>query len=300
MTETALTPALRGARALVAVVLSVLLPGTGSCYLGRMTTAWLALAVAVCGPLLAAVLWRAELIGVRAVLALAGCALLLGHVGGAAGAAIEAWRGSVKRRFQTAVGYMLLATVLLIGLRTLSNQLLMSSFVVATIAMEPTFEYGDRVLVEPRPAGAAFRRGEVAIVRDPVSDEVYIRRVVALAGDQVELRGAELWIGGQPLASGTCPEVAAERCFVERSGDGLRYPVADAMGEAELHAQLTVPAGQVLVLRDRRDAHAPIEPLPADRLIGAVRVVWWSHNFGGVRRERIGRAPVLAGAAVSR
>jgi len=287
----------RGARAVVAAVLSVLLPGSGSCYLGRLGTAWAALTVAMVGPLLAALLWRAGAIGVWGVLALAGSALLLGHVGGAAGAAIEAWRGSVKRRFRTAVGYMLLATALLVGLRTLTNQLLMASFVVATIAMEPTFEYGDRVLVEPRPAGTRYRRGEVVIARDPVSEEHFIRRVVALAGDRVELRGAELSVDEQPLRSGVCTANQAERCFVESSADGMRYPVADEMGEAALPVQLTVPAGQVLLLRDRRDASAPAEPVPADHLIGNVRVVWWSHNFGGVRPERVGRLPVLSSAA---
>ncbi|MBN2361945.1 MAG: signal peptidase I [Deltaproteobacteria bacterium] len=288
------TRMLRGARALVAAFVSAMLPGAGSCYLGRLGTAWTALGVAVGGPLLAALLWRAGAIGVWGVLLATGGALALGHGGGAAVAAIEAWRGAVKRRFSIAAGFMLGASALLVGARTASNQWLMASFAVATIAMEPTLEYGDRILVEPRSAGAAYLRGEVVIVHDPSSGERFVRRVVALAGDRVELRDAELVVNGRPLRSGVCRAAYATRCFVESSADGLRYPVADEMGEATLREQLEVPVGQVLVMRDRRDASAPIAPIPAAHLVGAVRAVWWSHNFGGARPARIGRLPVLA------
>jgi signal peptidase I len=190
---------------------------------------------------------------------------------------------------------MLFAAALLVGLRTLSIQTLMASFAVATIAMEPTFEYGDWVLVEPRAVGADYRRGEVVIAVDVSSGEHVVRRVAALAGDRVVLRGAEVEVNGRLLRSGECAADYATRCFVERSVDGLSYPVADEMGEAMPFAQFEVAVDRVLVMRDRRNASAPVEPILSSQLVGAVRAICWSSHSGNLRPERIGRLPVLAG-----
>lgn len=148
--------------------------------------------------------------------------------------------------------------LLLMGLVVLAaRSSLADHYIVPSSSMEPTLVPGDRVFVDKTAYGVrvpftgfvlggdrSALRGEVVIFDSPADGTRLIKRVVAVAGDVVDLVDGHLSINGQPLAV---------------DGDGLLE------GFGERHARLDlrrgggpdltatqVPAGHVLVLGDFR------------------------------------------------
>lgn len=103
--------------------------------------------------------------------------------------------------------------------------------VVKGTSMEPTLYEGDVVLytrINPQ-----YRRGDVISVRIP-SGEYYVKRIIALAGDTVELKEGRVYINGEMLEESYSPgETAAV------SGGIVRYPY-------------TLQEGQIFVMGDNR------------------------------------------------
>ncbi|MBD2551346.1 signal peptidase I [Microcystis elabens FACHB-917] len=140
-------------------------------------------------------------------------------------------------------------------------------------SMLPTLQLQDRVLVEklsPR-FGAGVRPGRIVVFHPPAAlqqagydpDAALIKRVVAVAGDRVEVKDGRLWRNGSPAEP-----------------DWAREPMAYDL------EPLVVPPGQVLVLGDNRNASLDSHlwgPLPESDLIGtAIWRYWPLARFGPV------------------
>ncbi len=140
-------------------------------------------------------------------------------------------------------------------------------------SMLPTLQLQDRILVEkltPR-FGSGVRTGSIVVFQPPARLQeagydprtALIKRVVAVAGDQVEVRDGKLWRNGTPAEP-----------------DWAREPMAYAL------EPFVVPAGEVLVLGDNRNASLDSHlwgPLPEADLIGtAIWRYWPLARFGPV------------------
>lgn len=101
---------------------------------------------------------------------------------------------------------------------------------VSGVSMQPT--YRDGTMVVHFRLAKSYRVGDVASVKMP-SGEYYIKRVVAVAGDTVELIDGRVYVNG----------VAETGAYVNGEtlpqGEGVSYP-------------LTVPNGRIFVLGDNR------------------------------------------------
>jgi signal peptidase I len=141
-------------------------------------------------------------------------------------------------------------------------------------SMLPTLQLQDRVLVEklsPR-FGAGVRTGSIVVFHppEPLLQAGYdprsalIKRVVAVAGDRVEVREGRLWRNGRPAA-------------LDWSAEPMDYALAP----------LLIPPGQLLVLGDNRNASLDSHlwgPLPENELIGtAIWRYWPLARFGPIR-----------------
>lgn len=109
---------------------------------------------------------------------------------------------------------------------------------IASDSMAPTLEKGHHLVLDKLTYRfRAPRRGEIVAFRSPVGEEhESVKRVIAVAGDTVELREKKVWLNGEPQL-----EFYA---YYARPGEALQ---GDTMPPA------AVPAGTVFVLGDNRD-----------------------------------------------
>jgi signal peptidase I len=130
-------------------------------------------------------------------------------------------------------------------------------YVVPTGSMEPTLMPGDRVLVDKTAYGwrlpythvelggdASPRAGDVVIFDSPEDGTRLVKRVVAVAGDRVAVRGGHLEVDGRPLSPPGAPDV-------ERFPSGEVHLSLVHGGGPDLEPT-EVPPGRLLVMGDAR------------------------------------------------
>ena len=128
-------------------------------------------------------------------------------------------------------------------------------------SMESTLLQSDRVLVSKVDYRFGTPQPGDIVVFNPTTDVAipYVKRVVAIAGETVDLRGGRLYVNGQP------------RDFVGAHGSTTAQ-------SPEIHYPLTVPQGQFFAMGDNREASSDSRsfgPQPDDRIIGKVIVRFW-------------------------
>jgi signal peptidase I len=199
-------------------------------------------------------------------------------------------------------------------------------FYIPSESMMPILLKGDRLVVSkypygwswvspsfhilPRTEGRLFgrmpKRGDVVILTPPDRNIDYIKRVIGVPGDTVELVAGQLYLNGQavkrekvaPLrvpvdANAPCDRALADRrvtgqdgaqycelpIFRETLPDGPTYDTIDLGYTAvDDFAKITVPAGRVFLMGDNRDQSADSRVSLAEQGLGGP-VPW--ENIGG-------------------
>ena len=144
-----------------------------------------------------------------------------------------------------------------VGLLAAARDARANHYVVPGGSMQRTLQAGDRVVVDMRAYGLRLpftgqqllatgtpQRGEVAVFDSPADGTRLIKRVVAVAGDHVQLHGGHLAINGQPLQ-------IADLHDTEAFGERQAQLDLDMGGGPDI-ADLVVPDGKLLVLGDHR------------------------------------------------
>ena len=149
---------------------------------------------------------------------------------------------------------------------------------VPTASMERTVLVGDHLLMLKLPYGpripfTSYRlpqlrtptSGEIVAFRSPVEPgEIYLKRVIAVAGDVVQLRGGILYVNDVRMPE-TYAHVRPSRRWSWQ----------------ENISPLRVPAGSLFVLGDNRDNSEDSRywgPVPVENVIGEPLVVFWSYD----------------------
>jgi signal peptidase I len=134
--------------------------------------------------------------------------------------------------------------------------------------------------------GAMPKRGDVVIVTPPGTHNDYIKRVIGLPGDRLEVRGGTVILNGRPIRRGAehdrlVPVDANTPCspadypglrergadggfvcrlpvFTETLPDGRRYDTVDLEpnSQGDFYGPITVPAGHLFLMGDNRDRSA--------------------------------------------
>lgn len=81
----------------------------------------------------------------------------------------------------------------------LSTSATENRYTVVSRAMEPTLKDGQTVLVEPIQAQEIQRFDMILYANPDNPDELFIKRVIGLPGETIELRGAQTFINGEYL-----------------------------------------------------------------------------------------------------
>jgi signal peptidase I len=205
----------------------------------------------------------------------------------------------------------------IIALVLVSRTALAQPFYVPTASMEPTLQIGDAFMVtmypygysryslpfgfgpssEQRLFGKLPARGDVVVFRLPRDpSQIYIKRVIGLPGDRIQMRGGRLFINGKMLprrANGT-GEVEIEDgtrlsalAFVETLPNGREHPIYKLPWGSKLDdtAVFTVPPDRLFMMGDDRDDSLDSRVAMADGGVGFVPM-----------ENLIGRADVLVGS----
>ena len=116
-----------------------------------------------------------------------------------------------------------------------------------------------------------IRRGDVVVFKHPPEPEVdYIKRVIGLPGDVVELRGGRLFVNDEWI----------EEPYVSES-----YRVNENYGPYR------VEDGQYFMLGDHRNRSSDSRvwgPVPRELIKGRALLVWWSYEEGADAARRQG------------
>jgi signal peptidase I len=248
---------------------------------------------------------------------------------------IVAKRAAARPRKKGGLGETTRFLLLLFVVAILLRSFIVAPFSIPSGSMLPRLMIGDYLFVgkwsygysryslpvavpgwEGRFPGGAPERGDVAVFRYPGTDDDYVKRVIGLPGDRVQMRGGALWLNGLPVArvrvadylmpispNSPCRTIDPEALRIVEGDDGERYCayaryretlpggrsyfVLDQVpdGPADDTPVFAVPAGHYFMVGDNRDdsqdsrfsrAAEGVGFLPEDYLVGEALITFFS------------------------
>ncbi len=196
---------------------------------------------------------------------------------------MSTFRKSVAREYFES---LVIAVIMALFIRTFIVQ----AFKIPTGSMEPNLLIGDHLLVNKfvyGPGGAErvllptrdVRRGDVVVFKYPEDPERdFIKRVIGLPGETVELRQHRVHINGRPL-----DEPYAHYLPRPADADGYEYTAQDVR---DAYGPVVVPPDAYFVMGDNRDNSQDSRYwgfLPRDYVKGRALFIYWSFEpEGGV------------------
>jgi signal peptidase I len=198
---------------------------------------------------------------------------------------------------------------------------LADTFYVPSGSMEPTLLIGDALLATKFPygygtaslpmqinlpetgrvLGGTPKRGDVVVFRWPGdSSQAWVKRVIGLPGDRIQMQQGRLYINGQAAALKPDGIGVAEDDngggeqayrYIETLPGGVTHPIFKMRdnGQFDNTPEVLVPPGRLFVMGDNRDnsadsrfsvAEGGVGLLPMDNLVGRADAVVGSWDLG--------------------
>jgi signal peptidase I len=212
-------------------------------------------------------------------------------------------RKSTVREYSESIGVAVLVALLL-------RAFVVEAFQIPSGSMIPTLEVGDHIFVSKFAFGlnvpftdtkifqyAEPQRGDVIVFKFPQDHSVdYIKRVVGLPGDTIEVKQDEVYVNGKALPRERVPRVCQysegprpsglgdERdceLWLETIGNKQHETIQEPGRGGRDFARYVVPAGHVFCMGDNRDNSSDSRvwgPVDFDLIKGKALIVWWSRG----------------------
>ncbi len=199
---------------------------------------------------------------------------------------------------------LLIVLVVILAVPTLLRLFVVEAFHIPSGAMTPTLLVGDYLFVTK--TGYTPRRGDVVVFIYPQDESKdFIKRIVALGGDTIEIRDNQIHLDGKPIPRrqlpGPCqyeeideglprPEVRPCVAFEEQLDNNRFRVIQDAAALSLPSRAVKVREGHVFVMGDNRDNSHDSRywgTVPVGNIKGRASVIWWSSGPNGLRMERL-------------
>lgn len=207
-------------------------------------------------------------------------------------------RKSTIREYSESIGIAVAIALLL-------RAFVVEAFQIPSGSMIPTLEVGDHIFVAKFSYGLSIpftdqkifeygspKRGDVIVFKFPQDHSIdYIKRVVGLPGDRLELRQNELFINDRPMsrehagiyrysegARGGSDEHESD-LWIESLDDKRHQAIQELNRPPASYGPITVPEGSVFVMGDNRDNSSDSRVwgfVKHDLIKGRALIVWWS------------------------
>jgi signal peptidase I len=210
-------------------------------------------------------------------------------------------RKSTVREYSESIGVAVAIALLL-------RAFVVEAFQIPSGSMIPTLEVGDHIFVSKFAYGLTIpftntkiiqlaepKRGDIIVFKYPLDQSTdYIKRVVGLPGDVIEMRQEELYVNGHAVprervprpyhysdaSHGTGPPEDHEGELWIETLDGRKHETIQepVRGPRDFERKV-VPAGHVFVMGDNRDNSSDSRvwgTVDRDLIKGKALIVWWS------------------------
>lgn len=167
------------------------------------------------------------------------------------------------RRIKASIGQVVLAVIIILVVFA-AVQFTMQTFRVEGKSMLPSFSDGEYIVVNKLTYRfSSPQRGDVVVFHNPqMPERLYIKRIVGLPGDTVEIRGGDIYINGSLLEE--TPDFAA-----------ILYE----------NYSVTVPEDRYFVIGDNRVATSGSHTfglVPRRSIIGKTWISYWPPRDWGL------------------
>jgi signal peptidase I len=201
-----------------------------------------------------------------------------------------------KSTFREYAEALAIAILLALFIRTFVIQ----AFKIPSGSMTPTLIIGDHLLVNKFIYGIRIplidhfiiqynkpERGDIVVFKWPVDESKdFIKRVVAIEGDTIEIKNDVLYLNGEKtettyVGKYTDNNITGAEIYQESLGENEHY-ILDQYVRYEDMAPITVPEGSIFVMGDNRDNSQDSRYwgfVSLNKVKGKALIIYWSWPY---------------------
>ncbi|MCS6998462.1 MAG: signal peptidase I [Aquificaceae bacterium] len=168
---------------------------------------------------------------------------------------------------------------------------LLQAYNIPSGSMKPTLLVGDFILVNKLVYRLSDpQRGDIVVFKWPVNPEIdFIKRIVGMPGDTIEIRGEKVFINGQEVSKRFVERVqedsVAKLIYEETLPNGVKHKIAlyeDYLFPRKDVPYIKIPEGHYFVMGDNRDNSEDSRYwglLPRENIVGKAFVIYFSGDI---------------------